>query len=215
MSTTHAEAGFSLIEILVATAVFAVVGVISVTLLSTTITAQDVNDQALARINALDRARILLREDIGQAVQRASRAQDGTTRPALFAGDVNGLDDRFAEDGDDIILSMTRRGRSNPGLIRARSSLVHVQYILRDDQLIRRVSDHPDASPLTRWAEQVVIDGADDLEMGFLVGANWQSRLATRPGQEGASLPRAVRLRLNSQQWGDLEFLVLTAEARL
>ena len=68
------EAGFSLIEILVATAVFAVVGVTSVSLLATTITAQDVNEAALDRINALDRVRVLLREDMGQVVQRPVRA---------------------------------------------------------------------------------------------------------------------------------------------
>ena len=50
MMSVQSEAGFSLVEILVATAVFAVVGVISVALLSTTITAQEVNDDALARI---------------------------------------------------------------------------------------------------------------------------------------------------------------------
>lgn len=215
MMSAPSEAGFSLIEILVATAVFAVVGVISVALLSTTITAQEVNDDALARINALDRARVLLREDIGQVVQRSARAQDGAVRPALFAGDVNGLVDRFTPQGDDVILSLTRRGRSNPGLLRARSSLIYVQYVLRDDRLIRRVSEHPDITPQTGWAEQVILEHADDVELGFMVGSTWQSRLATRPGQEGASLPRAVRLRLTTSQWGELEFLVLTSEARL
>ncbi|MBO6796162.1 type II secretion system minor pseudopilin GspJ [Maricaulis sp.] len=215
MTSAQSEAGFSLVEILVATAVFAVVGVISVALLSTTITAQEVNDNALARINALDRARVLLREDIGQVVQRSARAEDGAVRPALFAGDANGLADRFAEDGDEVILSLTRRGRSNPGLVRARSSLIHVQYVLRDGQLIRRVSEHPDITPLTRWAEQVILQGADEVELGFMVGSVWQSRLATRPGQEGASLPRAVRLRLTTTQWGALEFLALTSEVRL
>lgn len=207
------ESGFSLVEVLVSVFVFAVIATISVALLASSLTAQAVNREALDRTAMLDRARTLLRDDLGQLALRPVRDADGYRRDEIFAGSDAGLVRPQAAADERTILAFTRRGRANPGLMRPRSSLVHVEYQVRGDALIRRASDYPDAGPQTRIAEQVLVEGIEDLQVDFLVGAAWSRRAAVAADGQGA-LPQAVRLRYSLPPFGEIEHLLLTPEAR-
>ncbi|WP_300528779.1 type II secretion system minor pseudopilin GspJ [Maricaulis sp.] len=206
------SAGFSLLEVLIATFVFAVIGTISVALLASTLTARDVNEKALARSAGLDRVRVLLREDLGQLADRTVRGADGYPRSYVFAGDNAGL--RLGDDAEAerILFAFTRHGRANPGYIRARSSLIHVEYLVRGGQLIRRASDYPDMTGETRQSEQVLADRAEAIAADFYFGVNWRSQALRRPGSENEAFPRAVRLRFTAPDFGALEFIAVTPE---
>ena len=206
-----AESGFSLIEVLVSVFVFAVIGGISVTLMSTSLNAQSVNRDALDRTGQLDRVRTLLREDAGQIVLRPVRDADGYRERTVFAADSDGIDLAGAGARDErIVLSLTRRGRANPGLLRARSSLLHVEYLVRDNSLVRRVRAHPDANLRTPDSESVLISGVSDVELDVLLGAAWTRRLQLVPGAQ-TGLPAAIRLRYDWSGMGEMEHVVLTA----
>lgn len=211
--TGHRESGFSLVEVLVSVFVFAAIGTISVGLLASSLTAQEVNREALDRTAMLDRARTLLREDLGQVVLRPVRGADGYVEAEIFAGSDNGLVRTDAVADERVVLAFTRRGRANPGLTRPRSSLVHVEYLVRGDTLVRRTSDYPDAAPQTLTAEQVLVEGVTDVEVDFLVGAAWSRRALVAADGQGA-LPKAVRLRYSLPPFGEMEHLVLTPQVR-
>jgi general secretion pathway protein J len=213
MSGTGGEAGFSLIEVLVSVFVFAVIGTISVALLASSLNAQEINREALDRTGMLDRTRTLLREDLGQIALRPVRDGEGYRRPEIFAGSGSGLRHAGAGEGERIVLVFTRYGRANPGLVRPRSSLVHVEYLVRDGDLVRRARDYPDAAPQTRIAEQVLAAGVTDVRIDFLTGAGWSRRALVAADGQGA-LPRAVRLRYSLPPLGNIEHLLLTPEAR-
>ena len=205
-----AESGFSLIEVLVSVFVFAVIGAISVALMSSSLTAQAVNREALDRTAQLDRVRTLLREDAGQIVLRPARDADGSRERAVFAADTDGLAQTGGAFADErVILSLTRRGRANPGLLRARSSLVRVEYVLRDGALVRLVRAHPDANARTADSETVLVSGISGVELDVLQGAVWTRRLQLVAGGE-ASLPSAIRLRYDWDGMGAMEHVVLT-----
>lgn len=211
MSRARAEAGFSLIEILVSVFIFAIIGAISVALLSSTLNARSVNEDVLDQIARLDRLRSLLREDFGQIALRDVRG--GESDGLVFAGDRAGVTAMRPQSGEQVVLSFTRRGRANPGLVRARSSLLHVEYLVRGESLVRRVSDYPDLADATALSETVLLDQASDISLDFLAGTAWVRRAAVVSGAEGAGLPAAIRLRYTLPRLGDLEHIVLTSGA--
>jgi general secretion pathway protein J len=210
------QAGFSLTEVLVSVFIFAVIGTISVGLMSTSLSARDRNGAVLDQTAQLDTARTLLREDLGQIVLRPVRDGSGRTDRAVFAGDASGVAGAgpgLRDDDGRTLLSFTRRGRANPGLLRPRSSLARVDYLLRDGNLVRRVRGAPDGSGPGEGAERVLVTGVTDVELDFLVGAAWMRRVSLQPGQRDVALPRAVRLRYTAPRLGAMEHVVLTSEA--
>lgn len=210
MPMVRPDAGFSLIEVLVSVMIFAVIGTISVALMSASLTAQDVNRDALDRTAALDRTRTLLREDLGQIALRPVRDAEGYVQADIFAGDADGLTGVGDNREERILLSITRHGRANPGLLRPRSSLLHVQYLVRGDSLVRRTRDYPDATSQTRIDEQVLLERVSDVELELLVGASWTRRLHLPASGDGA-LPSAIRLRYHWPPLGEMEHVVLAA----
>lgn len=213
MSMPRQDAGFSLIEILVSVFVFAIIGSISVALLSSTLNAQEVNEAALERVASLDRLRTILREDMGQIALREVRGEDGASSAMVFAGDMNGIAGVPQLAGETVVLAFTRRGRANPGLVRPRSSLLHVEYLRRGEGLIRRVSEYPDAGSATPVSETVLLANAADIKIDYLSGAGWVRRAMIASGAGGASLPPALRLRYTLPRFGAIEHIVLTSGA--
>lgn len=209
------EAGFSLTEVLVSVFIFAVIGVISVGLMSTSLNAREQNSGVLEQTGRIDMTRTLLREDLGQLVLRPVRTADGRSEAFVFAGDADGVHGGTATQASAgiTLLTLTRRGRANPGLLRPRSSLARIDYVLRDGDLVRRVLPYPDGGRAEAASESVLMAGLDAVELDFLVGAAWTPRIGLRPGQTEIALPRAVRLRYVTPRLGAMEHVVLTTEA--
>ena len=211
------EAGFSLIEVLVAVAVFAAVSAISVGLLAGALRSKDQGEAALERLAAVQRAGALLREDIGQWVPRSARTEEGLTDPRLFAADIDGTRQvRRAGDGREILV-LTRTGWANPGGVQPRSTLQRVAWILEDGALYREVRAYPDAAPGLEPRRRRIIDGLSDVRLDLMAGGTWTARARLiADGEAAPSPPEAVRLRYELAGLGALEHVVLSpaAEAR-
>tara|TARA_R110002096_G_scaffold122961_5_gene266221 strand:+ start:1341 stop:1994 length:654 start_codon:yes stop_codon:yes gene_type:complete len=214
MSTAKNQAGFSLLEILVASFVFALMASVAVTLLSASVQGSEQVDVALDRVGSLDRMRVMLRDDMGQLTTRAVRDADGTRDPVVFAAAAHGVTDRQkAAPTDIILLVFTRGGAIDTSAGRTRSSLIRVEYVLRGDRIVRRVRGHPDAGLTDGFREQILIEGVSDVGLEVLNGTVWVDTMLVPAGQ-AAELPRAVRLHYSLAGLGRLEHLVLTSSAR-
>lgn len=211
---SRADAGFSLVEILVGLFVFALAASMAVAMLAATVDGEAGNRAALERIEALDRIRTVLRDDLGQVVERPVRDADGYVREYLFAGAENGVPLRAGQDRNDrLLLSFTRRGRANPGALQPRSSLVFVEYRLRDDRLVRVVARHPDLARADDVQEMVLVEDIADLDLEFFYGSGWTREVLIPVSGDELSLPEAVRLRYDAPVFGRVEHVVLTAGA--
>ena len=214
---TRREAGFSLIEVLVAVAVFAAVSAISVGLLAGALRSKEQGEAALERLASVQRAGALLREDIGQWVPRSARTEDGRTDPRLFAADIDGTRQvRRAGDSREILV-LTRTGWANPGGVQPRSTLLRVAWILEDGALYREVRAYPDAAPGLEPRRRRIIDGLSDVRLDLLAGGTWRRRARLiADGEAAPSPPDALRLRYELDGLGALEHVVLSpaAEAR-
>ena len=67
--------GFTLIEILIAMAIFAMLGLASTALLSTVIDSDEISSEKFARLQQLQRFMLILERDVQQAMPRAVRME--------------------------------------------------------------------------------------------------------------------------------------------
>ncbi len=213
------EQGFSLIEVLAAAAVFAIVSALSVGLLVSALRSEEQSELVLSEVGDVHRVASLLRDDIGQLVPRPVRNGEGLVDPRVFAADINGTETIRSRSNDPHqIIVLTRAGWANPGRLQPRSSLQRVAWVLDGDSLYREVWAYPDAAAQSEPRRQLLIAGIRAVEVDVLTAGQWINTARVVAGAEGQSeQPDAVRLRYTLPRLGQMEHVVLSpaAEARL
>ena len=188
------RAGFTLVEVLVALAIFAMIASAGVGLLSFAIDNRLAVRDASERTAAFQRARALMRADLGQAAPRRVRGADGAPQAAF-------------ELGGEALFAVTRRGWINPGEAR-RASMQRVEYRLVEGRLERRVRERLDGA---RPAEpQVLLENVESAQVTAILDgdpiADWRP-VQNRP------LPDAVRIDLTLEGYGPVSQLFMVAGA--
>lgn len=186
----------TLLEVLVAMAVFAVLSVIAYSGLRAVLDAREAAlDQAQA-LSGLQRALSWMGGDLEEMVARPIRDAYGDSRPALD-GSSNGY------------LEWTRAGWSNPAG-HLRSSLQRVAYRLEDGRLLRSVWYVLDRAQDTEPEESVMLEGVRSFRYRMLdAGRDWQEDWPTHRDREPMrSLPLAVEVILDTERWGSIRRLV-------
>jgi general secretion pathway protein J len=134
---------FTLVELLVAMAVFAVFAVLAYGGLQSVIRQKTISDRSMARLTEVQRAIRTFSTDLEQLNPRPVRNSIGDTQePALEAGPRA-----------EFPLELTRGGWSNP-LGAPRPTLQRVAYLIQDDKLVRlqwNVLDRTLANEPMRW----------------------------------------------------------------
>lgn len=196
------RAGFSLVEVLVALALFALIGAAGAAVLTVS---ADNREQVLAagqRLARLQRLDAILRADLGQAAPRAVRDAAGQPRAYAFVG---GAAPNSSPDSQGALFDFVRQGWDNPAGV-ARPSIQRLDYRLVDGRLERRAWPHPDGS---RPGEPVVLhDGVRQARAVFLKDGR---EAAAWTGSEADPLPDAVRLELELDDLGPVVLTVLVA----
>lgn len=211
MQPVHTR-GFTLIELIIAIAVFAVMAAMAYGGLSSVISTREAVTTALERSKRLQMASWRLRNDIEQIVPRPIRDGFGDREPAIVGS-------------PDLGLLFTRNGWRNP-LGDLRSHMQRVAYrIDEDDNLVRahwRVLDRAQDSAAV---ESTLFENVSNVEWRFLnADREWQDRwptdaapgaLASIPQNPGGTSalqyepPLAIELRLTTPEWGDLRFVFM------
>jgi len=212
------QAGFSLVEVLAAVTVFALISALSIGLLTAALRGKEVSEDALDGLAEIQRINALLRDDVGQMVMRTVRGRDGLRDPRVFALDLDGADPLTpARPGEPReVLVMTRTGWANPGGLQPRSGLQRVSWIYDGQALYREAGAYPDAASDSQPVRQLIAEKIEDLQLEALVGGQWTSVVmayAAQNGETRASLPRAVRIRYEHSTYGSMEHVLITANA--
>ena len=154
--------GFTLIEMLVAVLIFALISVGAYSTLDAAQDAQETMRVRGERFIQLQKAITMLSRDYRQLSFRRARDQYGERTPI-----VRGAGD---SEKDEIFIEFTRSGWRNPAQL-PRSTLEHVIYRFEDGQLIRYSFLLLDQAQTSTPVRRVLIDGVLSMKIEFLKSA--------------------------------------------
>jgi general secretion pathway protein J len=196
--------GFTLLELLVAMAIFAIVGVMAMVGLNTVIGQQSLSRASLDRLHEVQRAVRLLTGDLGQAAPRYVRDILGEKPedPFMAGGSV------------EYLVRFTREGWQNPQFV-ARGTLQRVQYRFEDGKLIREYWPVVDRTSNTEIQSEVILEKVESVKFEFRdrsspdLHADWPiTRTSATATAQPQTLPTAVRITLRLKDWGEIQRLV-------
>lgn len=196
--TQRRQQGFTLLEILIAMAIFTLIGLASTGLLTTVIDSNELSEERFNKLQALQRAMITIERDIQQAVPRPIRVE-GELQEVVMAGGET------AESDDDGI-GFVRSGWHNPQLMLPRSTLQYVAYRFREEKLERVYSNYLDNVVGYEPKVRPLLENIESFKVEFIAPSN-NSEEGLKEDKwsdsyKGAALPRAVAVEFVSKDFG-------------
>jgi len=201
----HTQRGFTLLELLVAVGVFAVMSVMAYGGLKTVLDSRQQTDAQANRLAAVQLTFMRLERDIEQLTDRGIRDEYGDPKLPLEAAS-----------GTDGAVEFTHAGWSNPTSA-ARSHQQRVGYALKDNQLLRAYWLVLDRAQDSKPIQTAMLDKVKSIEWRFMDSAgNWQTQwppatttattapAPTPTGPRPSPLPHAVEVTLELDDLGRL-----------
>lgn len=190
--------GFTLLELLVALAIFAVLATTTYGGLVNIMTQRAAVEQQAERLQALQLTYRLLGRELAQISTRGIRDIHGDLQPALQLG------------GQQPGLEFTHGGWLNPAE-RPRAVLQRVRYVLDQDRLLRFSWQVLDRAQDSEPVEQRLLEEVRELRVRLLDENNeWHEQWppeALLPGQPLPAAPRAAEVTLELDDLGELRWL--------
>ena len=194
--------GFTLLELLVAMGIFAVIGAMALGGLNTVVDQTTIAREQMDRLSRLQRALRLMSGDFSNLTPRFVRDELGTAgeAPLLADGRLFGVE-----------LRLSHGGWPNPAGLPHRGTLQRVQYRLDDDKLIREYWPVMDHVLGQEPRSEELLSGVNEFKLFYLDPQDeWQTQWP--PAQAASTVvgsrPRAVRIVLDLEDWGTVERLI-------
>ncbi len=195
--------GFTLLEVLIAVAIFALISAMAYGALNQSLRTRDRVEEERQFWHALTLVFLRMEDDIGQARARGVRDNGGASLPA-FVGQPT---DTRAVGAPS--LEFTRAGVPVFG-DGVRSDLQRVAYQLAEGVLTRLAWPELDRSPQSQAQEAPLLTGVEELRLRFFSAAGkWEERWPPAAGNE---LPRGVEVTLMLIGRGEITRLFLVHE---
>lgn len=198
------QAGFTLLEMMIAMAIFAVLSVTAFTIMRQMITSDEILQARVSRHEELLTAMSIIEQDLNYIIPRTSRVDFSSTKESAIIA-ISSRDDSSDS------LMITRNSWLNPNLILSRSQLQRVRYRLDEGNLIREYFPFVDRLPSNEPKKRVLLSNVQGLKFKYLQQNQWQDDW---PYFE--RLPQAIEINLTTEQEGLLSriFIMPTALSR-
>ena len=194
--------GFTLLELLVALAIFGLLAAMSYGGLQAVLNQQWHTEQAADRLAELQKMYLLMQRDIEQLVPRLVRNEFGDAQQPLV--------------GDDS-LQLTRGGWRNPAG-RQRSTLQRVGYAYEEQQLVRYAWSVLDRAQDSEPLKQPLTEDVERMQLRYLDGNDvWKEQWPDTSGSVGTDvaadrsefpeLPKALEVTIEHKTFGTLVWL--------
>ena len=194
------QRAFTLIEVLVALAVFGVLSAMAYMTLGQTLSNSDMLTERMDRLQAIQRTVNYLSSELMQAAPRSIRADLGESQPALRSS--------FAAD---FALELTHNGWPNSAGV-PRSTQQLTAYRIEDDELVRYHWNVLDRTVNNIPIATILLDDIESLTFRFLLeNGDWTDQwppVATGAASNSTLLPRAVEITLILPDEGEITRIV-------
>ncbi len=198
------QQGFTLIEIMVAVAIFAVMSVMAWGALSRSLTDAEMLTARMDRLQAIQRSVRFLVTDLSQAAPRSVRNELGDTQVPAILSSLTG----------DFALQLTHGGWNNPAGL-PRGSQQRSAYRLEEDELVRYHWTVLDRTYSNQPVATILLDDVESLFFLFYDDNGTSSDTWPPQTSVGASStrvrPRAVEMVLTLNDIGEITRLVEVA----
>lgn len=193
----HPE-GFTLLELLVAVAILALIAVAAFRLVSDTVIVRDRGLQHEQALQSLQKAVMIMQRDLVQVAPRSLRDEFGDDQPAFYFPKENSME-------------FSRRGWRNP-LQETRSDMIRVRYRVENEQLLREYWHVLDRARLSVPEKTVLLDKVSDVHLQAFANGSWSSAWPTlaqsQKDRKTQALPEAVEIRFTLQPWGEIRRVI-------
>ena len=195
--------GFTLIEVLIAMSVFAIMSIMAYGGLESVIRSHEHTRVSMQRLQEIQLAMLSLQRDFEQITNRTASDELG--------GKLNGLD---STRNPDWLLQFTRLGWSNPANL-PRSHLQRVAYRLDEDDdistLVRLYWPYVDRASEDQVVERPLLTQVKSAQLRFLdKQLKWQEQwppVNLDPANALTNWPIAIELTLELEDWGEIKRL--------
>jgi general secretion pathway protein J len=195
------QKAFTLIEVLVALAIFGILSALAYGALGQTLLSAEMLNERMDRLQAIQKTMRHLSQDFIQLAPRPVRLELGdSVGPALQSD----LRSKYA-------VELTRGGWSNPVAL-PRGTLQRAAYRLEEDELVRYYWTVLDRTLSNEPIAVTILDGVEGLKLSYLLDngdsiEQWPP--PTAPGPLGLrQRPRAVEIILTLQDEGEIRRVV-------
>ena len=198
-----ADKGFTLLELLIAMAIFAVISVMTFHGFQSILKTREVMEREGDRLASLQRVMVIMSRDFEQIVSRRIRDEFDGQQPALLCSPLENQKVEFS-----------RGGWRNPAAL-ARSNIQRISYRFIDNSIVRESWPVLDRTHATKSVSQTILTDVDNFSLRFLDSMdNWQT--SWPPEEETVSnyhrmLPKAIEITLDLEDWGKIHRLFLLA----
>ena len=187
--------GFTLIEVLIAIAIFAILSMLAYGGLNAVIESREQTEASLQRLKQLQLTISHLHRDIEQIAARDATDELGGNLLKLSAGHDS-----------DLLLQFTRSGWRNPAGL-TRSHLQRVAYRIEENKLIRLSWPYVDRAQDTQAIETQMIDNIKEVKLRFYNDGQWHDNWLTFEALNNdtqQTLPQAIEVTLHMEDWGEI-----------
>ncbi len=224
-SSAGPERGFTLLELLVALFITAILFAMGYGSLTQALNSRKEVEEQSARLTAVQQAMRVIEQDLELMHPRPARDPLGNGYEATLVVSQNVTTDSSSSSDDTTsmaqslpLLTFTRGGWANPAGL-PRSELQRVSYLLRDGQLIRQYLPVLDTTAATTVIERVLLDQVQAVSFQYMDESFAWSSLWPTPGMQMSTpqelwraRPIAVKVVLSLKDQGELTRIIEVVE---
>lgn len=190
--------GFTLLEVLIAIAIFSIISLSSFTIFDSVLKGDATAKQRSERQNELQRAFLIIERDITQIARRSIRLNGEAPLERL----IQSANDSFSS--QEQAIAFVRHGWTNPGLLLPRSDMQAVAYRLTEETLHRLHFNFVDSVVGEEPKVRALISDVTELKFEYYDGKKWQETWSVN------ALPLAIAIEIDTKDYGVIrrQFLV-------
>ncbi|MEZ9820987.1 type II secretion system minor pseudopilin GspJ [Shewanella sp. 10N.286.45.A1] len=192
-SRIKSSSGFTLLEMLIAIAIFALLGLAANTVLSTVLKNDTVTREFAGKLKAMQQGFGIIERDLNQMVARTPRLLEGGRATTVFQTGDNMLDSESES------LVFFRLGWLNPDGMLPRGSLQSVAYVVIEGNLERWYYPYPEPEIGAEPIKTIVMKKVISVEYAFFTDDKWERKT------DATKLPKAIAMEIEFEDIGKVQ----------